>query len=362
MSMLFVLASILPPCCPPILNSVTDYSATQVSVAWTLGTGSCPTSNAVAVETSTDGVNFGNANISSPVSPRLKTKPTVDTWYRVRAYCTDGISIYSNIIKYTVSAPPLPCCPPTINTIGASGTDVQIQYLIPAGGSCEAILGIYWYSRPVGSSTWSVGTFSVYDGNLFVPAPSISTQYMLRTSCDGGGLSVDSNVAQFSGPFSQSRVIYDITPNEAPYWTNPSDLIGESDDTYAAMVLVAFNHSYGTSLNLTSFTIPTGATLVGLVMEAKLYVSAIGIVEEAQYVLDSNNNILSQTGFFGIGEEATTTPTVYSIGSPTFIDTNYFTIPILNAGLHIEPDFQSTSALSARVLYVDYYKITVYYT
>ena len=91
--------SVEPTCCTPTLNTITQ-NETTLTLAFTLGTGDCDSCNATTIQSSTDGVNWGNNNTAGCTSPRTIGIPSVATYYRIITVCEGGNSNPSNTLYY----------------------------------------------------------------------------------------------------------------------------------------------------------------------------------------------------------------------------------------------------------------------
>jgi hypothetical protein len=93
---------IVTTCCTPVLNSVVE-SGSDVVLSFTLGGGeTCIDCAATTIQTSTDGVSWGNSNTSGCTSPRTLTAPAVPTYYRIITNCDGGTtSTPSNAVLFT---------------------------------------------------------------------------------------------------------------------------------------------------------------------------------------------------------------------------------------------------------------------
>jgi len=95
---------IVASCCTPTLNSVTE-SGSSVVLNFTLGGGdTCTDCAATTIQTSTDGISWGNSNTAGCTSPRTLSAPAVTTYYRIITNCSGGTeSSPSNVISLTPS-------------------------------------------------------------------------------------------------------------------------------------------------------------------------------------------------------------------------------------------------------------------
>jgi len=93
---------IVTSCCTPTLNSVIE-SGSNISLSFTLGGGdTCTDCVATTIESSTDGVSWGNANTAGCTSPRTITAPSVPRYYRIITNCDGGTtSSPSNAVLFT---------------------------------------------------------------------------------------------------------------------------------------------------------------------------------------------------------------------------------------------------------------------
>jgi len=93
---------IVTTCCTPTLNSVTE-SGSNVVLNFTLGGGDiCIDCVATTIQTSTDGISWGNNNTAGCTSPRTLSIPATTTYYRILTECNGGTqSTPSNVISFT---------------------------------------------------------------------------------------------------------------------------------------------------------------------------------------------------------------------------------------------------------------------
>lgn len=86
-------------CCTPTLNTITQ-NETTLTLAFTLGTGDCQDCVATTIQSSTDGINWGNNNTGGCTSPRTVAIPSVATYFRILTVCSSGNSNPSNTLYY----------------------------------------------------------------------------------------------------------------------------------------------------------------------------------------------------------------------------------------------------------------------
>jgi hypothetical protein len=100
---------VVPTCCTPTMDSVTESPTGTINLNFTLGSGTCDTCTATTVQKSYDGVNFGSNSTAGCTSPRTLSAEAVPVWYRIITNCTGGgTSAASNSIRFESSAVPTP--------------------------------------------------------------------------------------------------------------------------------------------------------------------------------------------------------------------------------------------------------------
>jgi hypothetical protein len=99
----FDVVPIVPTCCTPTLNSIVE-SGLNIVLSFTLGSGNtCVDCSATTIESSTDDINWGNANTGGCTSPRTIRAPETSTSYRIITNCVGSTSSEpSNVIRYLI--------------------------------------------------------------------------------------------------------------------------------------------------------------------------------------------------------------------------------------------------------------------
>jgi len=142
---------------------------------------------------------------------------------------------------------------------------------------------------------------------------------------------------------------------------NPTNIIGAGNENYMCYDIAGNGFTYWT-LQLQSFSIPVGATIIASQLYTKAYSntsSAIG--EEAHTINDSVGTFIAQYGILPtIDARLTTIATSYDTGysTPTPIA---LTVAKANAGLILQPGWANRNSITARVC-TDYYKYQLWWT
>lgn len=158
------------------------------------------------------------------------------------------------------------------------------------------------------------------------------------------------------GPLSPGTVISGLNYGANNPWTNPGNAAA-SDNAYATVTA----NSTGTNALEASnfgFTIPTGATVDGILVEIEAHASASGSVGTGTYVLKGGSQSPNQNN----GGALTTTDAYYSMGSATDKWSFTWTPADINAstfGVRFEP---GGTFATGKTISVDHIRVTVYYT
>ena len=93
---------VVTTCCTPTITSATQ-SGSSVVINFTLGGGdTCIDCSATTIQSSTDGVSWGNNNTAGCTSPRTLNVPAQTTYYRIITNCSGGTeSSPSNVVSFT---------------------------------------------------------------------------------------------------------------------------------------------------------------------------------------------------------------------------------------------------------------------
>ena len=98
------------------------------------------------------------------------------------------------------------CCTPTINSITASGANLDIYFTNP-GGACTACSYTTIESSP-NNSTWGGSNTGGCTSPRTITAPTSSMYYRMKTGCSDGGVSSYSNSVLFTSASAGSATLY----------------------------------------------------------------------------------------------------------------------------------------------------------
>lgn len=88
-------------CCTPTITSA-SISGADISIFFTTGSG-CSGCTNTTIQSSADGVTWGDNNTAGCNSPRVITAPTASIYYRMYETCTSETSSFSNSYYYSIS-------------------------------------------------------------------------------------------------------------------------------------------------------------------------------------------------------------------------------------------------------------------
>jgi hypothetical protein len=97
------------------------------------------------------------------------------------------------------------CCTPTINSITASGSDLNIYFTNP-GGACTACSYTTIESSP-NNSTWGGSNTGGCSSPRTITAPTSSMYYRMKTGCSDGGVSSYSDSVLFTSASAGSATL-----------------------------------------------------------------------------------------------------------------------------------------------------------
>lgn len=154
--------------------------------------------------------------------------------------------------------------------------------------------------------------------------------------------------------------------NDASYgttaWTSPSNA-ASSNNSYASVLLSSFNSSQYLKATNFGFSIPSGATIDGIVVEVELKASSVG------YIRDSSVKIVKGGTASGTDKKRSpgvfwpNTDTVITYGGSTDLWGLSWSDTDINAsdfGLAFSPSVDTGK--TSITAYIDHIRITVYYT
>jgi hypothetical protein len=198
-------------CCTPTLNSVI-LTGSLVNIGFTLpASSSCLDCASVTIQTSTDGVTWGNNNVGVCTSPRSLTAPTASctgytTYYRLYQTCTGSVtSSFSNTGSLFTSGSGDICCAPTLTSVAPSGSmtsSLFINYSVNSDTCCISCSYITLTTSSNGVDWGSEVTASCTGSQFIVPAPAcnVTRYYRLQQTCSGSATSSFSNTGSFYYP------------------------------------------------------------------------------------------------------------------------------------------------------------------
>jgi len=150
-------------CCTPTLNTA-SVSGGDIQIFFTTGSAGCDACNSTTIQTSTDGVTFGNNNTAGCTSPRTLTLPTSSLYYRIRVDCATTSSGFSNSYHF----------------ISGSGTATLLWSFTESNGG-NGIYDLYINGTSVENRNSSAnGTYTVYVGDVIEVGCNAD-------QCTGGG-------------------------------------------------------------------------------------------------------------------------------------------------------------------------------
>lgn len=171
------------PCCTPTLNSVTANGG-NIDLAFTLGTGECLGCVATTIQSSTDGVTWGNNNTAGCTSPRTLTAPAEPTYYRIITNCEGSVSSTpSNSILFTPSTTTTSTTTSTTTTSTTTTTagSATLYWSFSEVNGGNAIYDLYINSVSVETrNSTANGTYTVYVGDIIEVGCNAD-------QCTGGG-------------------------------------------------------------------------------------------------------------------------------------------------------------------------------
>lgn len=280
-----------PTCCTTTLNTITQNTS-SLSLAFTLGTGDCKDCNSTTIQTSTDGINWGNNNTAGCTSPRTISIPNVATYYRIITNCEGSDSTPSNTLYYNPNGYIITNCSssvqlevsffggrPTNNVFVSSDLfggcwsigdrfsgSLDYTNIVNDGEyvSCEACL-----NPPTGSITFTVnnpGTFPypVSAGNGSASGTLINnsgaTIYVYSWFNSGGNTSGNtaSDSAQFSGGSPLDIPFTTITSSGQTVYSTAYETIISDNTTKNWTITKNDNLTSGATMRLGYSTTPGG--------------------------------------------------------------------------------------------------------
>jgi len=179
-------------CDAPISLQVSGVTQTSAILSWV----QLSTNNGFLVqwrETGTTLWNGGvNVNTSSAGISGLDCNTSYD--WRVRTYCSNSLSDWSNIHSFTTNSCNGNCdAPINPQTISITDTTATLYWGLPNGGS-----GYESRWRLVGTSPWTVEISPDYYEDIFGLECEEIYEWQVRTICSNGGYSDWSNTITFS--------------------------------------------------------------------------------------------------------------------------------------------------------------------
>jgi len=168
-----------------------------------------------------------------------------------------------------------------------------------------------------------------------------------------------SNFRGYKHVFTAS--VYVTSIPDTTNMTNPTNVIGVENGTYMCYTIPK-NSGTHYGLQLGSFSIPTGATIIATQLFTKVYASVgVAVSEEAHVIEDSLGTLIAQYGVLpGIDDRLTTTPTSfdsgYTTGAPAAL-----TVERANAGLILYPEWFNRTDSPVDVC-TDYYRYQLWWT
>lgn len=183
------------------------------------------------------------------------------------------------------------------------------------------------------------------------------------------GIGVALVASQIFLPLGSSNIVKyptaAVSTLEAPYdddtWANPTNVYTDNA-VYSSITAATFDspdYSYVLKSTIFGFAIPTGATIDGIVVEIERYNDATELGQDAVVQLTKTGTRVG-TNKYAAGTWETT-PTIKSYGSSTDLWGTTWTVAEINAstfGLHFVAQANTANA----DIYVDFIRITVYYT
>lgn len=163
------------------------------------------------------------------------------------------------------------------------------------------------------------------------------------------------------GPLSPGTIVNDAAPGGIP-WTSPA-FAADSNDNWATAALNGESSQYILATNF-GFSIPSGSTIDGIVIEVEKSVTGSGLIGEYEVVVirgggspgtSVHTGAVSWTGT-DTYDDFDTTPTSLHGLSWTDVDTD---INVISFGFRIGVWELDTVAATARI---DHMRVTVYYT